>query len=150
MPDQQGLLPNHQAAAGRPAQPAEQQVVLQRLASVDTFRGLVLFLMVAEIFLQLHTVGKALPEGRFWQFLRHHQTHVIWEGASLHDLRVRSPAASGQPRPSLGPAKSRPADRARCSCPETPSLEDSARAAHCMNCSQPATEVPRAFSHILT
>jgi heparan-alpha-glucosaminide N-acetyltransferase len=86
MPDQQVPLPNPQAVPEPPAEPAQQQVVLRRLASIDAFRGLVLFLMIAEIFLLLHAVGKALPESRFWQFLRHHQLHAAWEGASLHDL----------------------------------------------------------------
>ena len=86
MPDQQVLLPKEQVAPDRPAETAERQVGLQRLASVDALRGLVLFLMIAEIFLQLHAVGQALPESRFWQFLRHLQLHVDWEGASLHDL----------------------------------------------------------------
>src|SRR5262245_46754800 len=86
MPDQQILLPEQQAAPGPPAQPTGQQAMLRRLASIDAFRGLVLFLMVAEILLQLHAVGKALPESRFWQFLRWAQMHVDWEGASLHDL----------------------------------------------------------------
>ena len=66
MLDQQILLPKEQVAPDRPAETAEQQVVLPRLASVDAFRGLVLFLMIAEIFLQLHAVGKALPESGFW------------------------------------------------------------------------------------
>src|SRR5690242_11445904 len=83
MLDQQVPLPKEQVA---PDRPAEQPAVLQRLASVDAFRGLVLFLMIAEIFLQLHAVGKALPESRFWQFLRHQQLHVDWAGTSLHDL----------------------------------------------------------------
>src|SRR4051794_9120696 len=86
MPDQQVLSPNQQAAPVSPAEPAEPKAVLRRLASVDAFRGLVLFLMIAEIFLQLHAVGKALPESRFWQFLRNLQLHVEWEGAHLHDL----------------------------------------------------------------
>lgn len=80
MPDEPLLSPPPPAELSRP--PA----VLRRLASIDTFRGLVLFLMVAEILLQLHAVGKALPESQLWQFLRHHQTHADWEGASLHDL----------------------------------------------------------------
>ena len=86
MPDQQVLLPKEQVAPFRPTEKAEQQVVLKRLASVDAFRGLVLFLMIAEILLQLHAVGKALPESHFWQLLRRLQLHVDWEGASLHDL----------------------------------------------------------------
>jgi predicted acyltransferase len=86
MPDQQVLLPKEQLAPDRPAETAEKPVALQRLTSVDAFRGLVLFLMIAEIFLQLHAVGKALPPSRFWHFLRHLQLHVDWEGFSLQDL----------------------------------------------------------------
>ena len=86
MPDQQVPLPKEPFAPDRPAQTAGQPVVLQRLASVDAFRGLVLFLMIAEILLRLHAVGKALPQSRFWQILRYHQLHVDWEGTSLQDL----------------------------------------------------------------
>jgi predicted acyltransferase len=86
MPELQVPSPDRHAAAERPAEPAGQRTVLKRLTSVDAFRGLVLFLMIAEIFLRLHAVGEALPESRFWQSLRHHQTHAVWEGASLHDL----------------------------------------------------------------
>jgi heparan-alpha-glucosaminide N-acetyltransferase len=86
MIDQQVVLPNQQVAPDRPAEPVVQKVTSRRLASVDAFRGLVLFLMVAELLLQLYAVGEALPESRFWQFLRHHQMHVTWVGVSLHDL----------------------------------------------------------------
>src|SRR5436190_14498267 len=57
----------------------------QRLASVDAYRGLVMFLMMAEV-LRLSTVARALPDSGFWQFLAHHQSHVEWVGCSLHDL----------------------------------------------------------------
>jgi heparan-alpha-glucosaminide N-acetyltransferase len=86
MPDQLVLSPKEQVAPVPPSPPAERQMVVQRLGSVDGFRGLVLFLMIAEIFLQLHAVAKALPQSRFWQFLGHNQLHVEWAGASLHDL----------------------------------------------------------------
>jgi predicted acyltransferase len=86
MPDQQVLSPKKQVAPDRPTETAARPVVLQRLASVDAFRGLVLLLMIAEIFLQLHAVRKALPESRFWDFVGHLQLHVDWEGVSLHDL----------------------------------------------------------------
>jgi predicted acyltransferase len=56
-----------------------------RLASVDAYRGCVMLLMMAEV-LRLSRVAQALPESRVWQFLAHHQTHVEWLGASLHDL----------------------------------------------------------------
>lgn len=86
MPDQQVLSPKERVTPDRPAETAERKVALQRLASVDAFRGLVLFLMIAEIFLQLHAVRKALPESHFWHFVGYLQMHVAWEGVSLHDL----------------------------------------------------------------
>jgi heparan-alpha-glucosaminide N-acetyltransferase len=56
-----------------------------RLASVDAYRGLVMFLMMAEV-LRLSRVAEAIPGSAFWAFLSHHQTHVPWTGCSLHDL----------------------------------------------------------------
>ncbi|HWX20313.1 MAG TPA: DUF5009 domain-containing protein [Candidatus Binatia bacterium] len=56
-----------------------------RLTSIDAYRGLVMFLMMAEV-LNLSRIAAARPEGRFWHFLAHHQTHVEWIGCSLHDL----------------------------------------------------------------
>ena len=61
-----------------PARPA-------RVASIDAYRGLVMFLMMAEV-VQLATVSKSLPDSGFWAFLAHHQTHAEWLGCSLHDL----------------------------------------------------------------
>src|SRR5256885_7266381 len=57
----------------------------QRLASLDAYRGFVMFLMLAEV-LRLCRVAAALPESGFWKFLCHHQSHVEWIGCSLHDL----------------------------------------------------------------
>jgi heparan-alpha-glucosaminide N-acetyltransferase len=56
-----------------------------RLASLDAYRGFVMLLMMAEV-LELRAVAKALPQSRFWGFLAWHQSHVPWEGCSLHDL----------------------------------------------------------------
>src|SRR5579871_2960494 len=56
-----------------------------RLTSVDAYRGLVMFLMMAEA-LKLHEVAKALPDRPIWQFLSGQQTHVEWIGCTLHDL----------------------------------------------------------------
>lgn len=56
-----------------------------RLGSIDAYRGLVMFLMMAEV-LRLARVAKAFPESPFWQTLAYHQTHVPWAGCSLHDL----------------------------------------------------------------
>jgi len=63
-------------------QPVKQS--LRRLMSMDAYRGLVMFLMVAEV-LHLSRVAAAHPNW-FWQFLARHQTHVEWYGCSLHDL----------------------------------------------------------------
>jgi heparan-alpha-glucosaminide N-acetyltransferase len=57
----------------------------QRLVSIDAYRGLVMFLMMAEV-LHLRAVADAQGDSPFWKFLAHHQTHVEWVGCSLHDL----------------------------------------------------------------
>jgi heparan-alpha-glucosaminide N-acetyltransferase len=56
-----------------------------RVASVDAYRGLVMFLMLAEV-LGSCTVSAALPDSRLWRFVCHEQTHAAWVGCSLHDL----------------------------------------------------------------
>src|SRR5437762_11596766 len=56
-----------------------------RLASIDAYRGVVMFLMMAEV-LHLSRVAKAIRDSPVWQFLAHHQSHVEWAGCSLHDL----------------------------------------------------------------
>ena len=55
-----------------------------RNLAVDTYRGFVMLLMMAEI-VQLSKVARALPGNAFWSFLAYHQTHVEWAGCSLHD-----------------------------------------------------------------
>lgn len=57
----------------------------QRLASLDAYRGLVMFLLMAEV-LRFGSVSEAFPESGFWAFLDWHQSHVRWSGCSLHDL----------------------------------------------------------------
>ena len=56
-----------------------------RNVAVDAYRGLVMFLMMAEV-LHLARVARAFPESSLLAFLAYHQTHVEWAGASLHDL----------------------------------------------------------------
>jgi predicted acyltransferase len=56
-----------------------------RLASLDVYRGFVMFLMMAEV-LNFTRVAAAKPGNSFWQFLAYQQTHVQWIGCSLHDL----------------------------------------------------------------
>src|SRR3982751_6678933 len=56
-----------------------------RIASIDAFRGFVMFLMLAEA-LRLWTLHNAFPESRFWAIVAYNTTHVPWQGCSLHDL----------------------------------------------------------------
>jgi len=56
-----------------------------RLASIDAYRGLVMFLLLAE-FIKLSEMAKRFPKSEFWALLSHHQKHVEWIGCSLHDL----------------------------------------------------------------
>lgn len=55
-----------------------------RIASVDAYRGLVMFLMMAEV-LELRHVAREVPTD-FWKFLAEQQSHVEWAGCTLHDL----------------------------------------------------------------
>jgi predicted acyltransferase len=57
----------------------------QRIAAIDAYRGLVMFLMMAEV-LRLSRVAENFPQHSVWQTLALHQTHVQWTGCSLHDL----------------------------------------------------------------
>jgi heparan-alpha-glucosaminide N-acetyltransferase len=68
------------ATAGIASAPAS-----QRLTSLDAYRGLVMFLMMAEV-LRLAEVASRVPGSGFWSFLAFHQTHAPWAGCSLHDL----------------------------------------------------------------
>jgi predicted acyltransferase len=56
-----------------------------RLTSIDAFRGLVMFLMLAEA-MHLWTLHDAFPASRFWAVVAFNTTHVPWQGCSLHDL----------------------------------------------------------------
>jgi predicted acyltransferase len=55
-----------------------------RNQAVDTYRGLVMFLMAAEV-LRFAQIAKAFPANPVWQFLGFNQSHVQWVGMSLHD-----------------------------------------------------------------
>jgi predicted acyltransferase len=56
-----------------------------RLVSIDAYRGFVMLLLLGEV-LRFCAVSAALPDSGLWAFLCHHQSHVPWVGASLHDL----------------------------------------------------------------
>ncbi len=58
---------------------------IKRVDSVDIYRGLVMFLMMAEVW-HLSGISENNPESALWGFLAFHQSHVPWIGCSLHDL----------------------------------------------------------------
>ena len=60
-------------------------VVKERIAAIDAFRGLVMFLMLAEM-MRLWTLHDAFPQSTFWAIVAYNTTHVPWQGCSLHDL----------------------------------------------------------------
>ena len=53
--------------------------------SIDAYRGLVMFLMMAEVW-HLGGMARKFPDSWFWGFLGHHQSHIEWVGCTLHDL----------------------------------------------------------------
>lgn len=59
--------------------------ITHRLASIDAYRGMVMFLMMAEI-LELNKLAVAFPDSSFFAWLKFHTSHVAWVGCSLHDL----------------------------------------------------------------
>ncbi len=63
--------------------PAAQPVL--RVPSIDAFRGLVMFLMLAEV-MRLWTLHDAFPSSTFWAIVAFNTAHVPWQGCSLHDL----------------------------------------------------------------
>src|SRR5437762_6558602 len=77
------------AAAVRPPSSAPQARAgvqpITRVASIDAFRGFVMFLMLAEA-MHLWTLHDAFPGSAFWAIIAFNTTHVPWQGCSLHDL----------------------------------------------------------------
>jgi heparan-alpha-glucosaminide N-acetyltransferase len=65
--------------------PPQAAPVRMRIASIDAFRGLVMFLMLAEA-MHLWTLHDAYPSSTFWALVAFNTTHVPWQGCSLHDL----------------------------------------------------------------
>jgi heparan-alpha-glucosaminide N-acetyltransferase len=64
--------------------PTATSAPIPRNLAVDTYRGLVMFLMAAEV-LRLAQIARAFPANPVWQFLAFNQSHVPWVGMSLHD-----------------------------------------------------------------
>lgn len=72
------MQPGETVPTLQPAQPV-------RLASIDVYRGFVMFLMVAEV-LNLDRLAKLFPGNPVWEAIAFHTTHVEWVGCSLHDM----------------------------------------------------------------
>jgi predicted acyltransferase len=60
-------------------------VAQQRLVAIDAYRGLVMFLMMAEL-LRLPRLARAFPDSPIWEIIGFNTSHVEWTGCSLHDL----------------------------------------------------------------
>src|SRR5438105_4999679 len=71
--------------AASPASAAQPDAAPKRLTSIDAYRGLVMFLMMAEV-LRLSEVARAFPNSAVWRLLAFNTSHVEWVGCSLHDL----------------------------------------------------------------
>ena len=67
------------------SEPKGSNLPAARIDSVDTYRGAVMFLMMAEV-LELSEVARSMPESPFWKMLAFHQSHVDWTGCSVHDM----------------------------------------------------------------
>jgi predicted acyltransferase len=57
-----------------------------RLISIDAYRGLVMFLLIAEQFGIGKVAEKVADPNSIWSFLHTQQSHVEWVGCVLHDL----------------------------------------------------------------
>ena len=65
--------------------PAPPAAPIKRVPSIDAFRGLVMFLMLAEV-MRLWTLHDAYPSSWFWSIVAFNTQHVDWQWLSLHDL----------------------------------------------------------------
>ena len=65
--------------------PSDAQAPAGRLASIDGYRGFVMFLLMAEV-LHLEQVARAHPNSGWLHFLAVNQEHADWVGCTLHDL----------------------------------------------------------------
>ena len=87
---------NPSTAVAPAPSPVPNPAPTRRLGSIDAFRGLVMFLMMAEV-LRFCTVASAVPGNTIWEFLCHHQSHVEWIGCVLHDTTDWPHLMSGFP-----------------------------------------------------
>jgi predicted acyltransferase len=70
------------AATGAAVNPA---MPINRIASVDVYRGFVMLLMMGEV-LAFTRVSQAVPGSTFWQIMSFNQSHVEWTWLGLHDM----------------------------------------------------------------
>ena len=56
-----------------------------RLTSIDTYRGFVMLLMLGEV-LKWEDIAEKVRGNAFLEFMAFHQSHVSWQGCSLHDM----------------------------------------------------------------
>lgn len=59
--------------------------IFSRNPTIDVYRGFVMLLMMAEV-LRLGRLAQAFPGNPLLDFFAFHQSHVQWEGCSLHDM----------------------------------------------------------------
>jgi predicted acyltransferase len=59
--------------------------LVNRVGSIDAFRGFVMLLMMTEA-MDISDVANHLPGSGFWAFLNHELSHSAWIGCSLFDL----------------------------------------------------------------
>lgn len=71
--------------ASNPPSASSNQPATVRQASIDAYRGIVMFLLLAEV-LHLSKLAESFLGNSFFEFLRFHTTHVEWIGCSLHDM----------------------------------------------------------------
>ncbi len=58
---------------------------VSRNLSIDAYRGFVMLLMMGEV-LRLSNLARQFPGNPILDFFAFHQSHVPWEGCSLHDM----------------------------------------------------------------
>ena len=66
-------------------QPERKPQGIQRILSLDAFRGLVMVLMLNER-THLPEVARSFPHSAIWALIAYNTDHVEWQGCSVHDL----------------------------------------------------------------
>lgn len=59
--------------------------IVNRIASVDAYRGFVMLLMMAEV-CRFYSEARNFPDSIFWEFVNFHTGHVGWSWGGLHDM----------------------------------------------------------------